>query len=782
MTATSPESPHKWHSDRPGEQPDDDKLGRKEFAKRVAKELGAWRQKDSLVISLNGEWGSGKTTLVNLILHYVKEESAAAKVKAPNIVRFNPWQWSGQDKVLEAFFNEIGAGFRTQSIGWRKARELERLWRGLKVITIAGKELADRMRASITAVTALLAGGSGILASLMGDPAIKHWLTGAGTVFLVMSAVCAIWAPIADKLAQVFGYFAEEPKQSLADAREKLQGKLKTLQSPLIVVIDDMDRLNMREIRMMVQLVKANVDFPNVVYLLLYQKDIIAKALQEVTGEGGQDFLKKIVQIELEVPTAPEHLLREFFDKQISSVIFGRTKSRWDQDRWGRLFEDAVWPWFETPRDIKRFKSMLEFYYEAHVVDDVLEVNPIDLILLEILRVFDPFAYERVGQAFQNQRNLFVEYLFEDKDAKKKIAEGMEKLVNREGLDEDACARLRSLLENLFPQAGGSSPSGEDKLDWLRDLRICHAKMFPRYFQLGGNPGEATDSFVNQLFVAGNDQARLRGLLKSAVDGNMVTALLERLRAVRKDIPPGSMGSLITAFLDLSDSLPPSTGGSFIDSIPERDLARALVLFLWQIENRGERLAVLRTAALASSAVTGPVMLAAFMEPEKDNPKPDGDLPVDLKDLKVLQSELLPRLWDAARSGALWSLRSAGYLLYRLKNWAGAETVKAWLSESTKDSRTAASFLRAMLGESHVSGGRSQIQYVLHAQRLEEFADLEELLRRIPSDGNDQLQQRAGEALKTAVERKKDGQSYSEIYVLSKDMSGNYFVDPQPLL
>ena len=87
-----------------------------------------------------------------------------------------------------------------------------------------------------------------------------------------------------------------------------------------------------------------------------------------------------------------------------------------------------------------------------------------------------------------------------------------------------------------------------------------------------------------------------------------------------------------------------------------------------------------------------------------------------------------------------------------------------------------------MLAESHVSGGRSHIQYVLHAQLLEDFADLEELSRRLPSEGNDQLQQRAGEALNAAIERKKAGQSYSDIYVLSKDMTGNYFVDPHPLL
>jgi predicted KAP-like P-loop ATPase len=117
MTQTSLNGSHKWHTDRAGELPEHDKLGRKDFATRVARELRAWHHKDSLVLSLNGDWGSGKTTLVNLILHYIGEQSKAAKEKPPNVVHFNPWQWSGQDKVLAAFFDEIGAGFRRQSLG-----------------------------------------------------------------------------------------------------------------------------------------------------------------------------------------------------------------------------------------------------------------------------------------------------------------------------------------------------------------------------------------------------------------------------------------------------------------------------------------------------------------------------------------------------------------------------------------------------------------------------------------------------------------------------------------
>lgn len=781
MTKTPPYSSHKWHADRAGELPEHDKLGRKDFAARVAKELRGWHHKDSLVLSLNGDWGSGKTTLVNLILHYIREQSKAAKEKPPNVVRFNPWQWSGQDKMLAAFFDEIGAGFRKELIGKAKAKKLEHLWNGLKIVTMAGKELASRIRESMTALAAFLAAGSGILASVFHNPTLKHCLAVIGVILLGVSAACAICAPIAEKIAEILGWLVEKPDQTLEDVRAKLRDELETLDAPVIVVIDDMDRLNKREVRMLVQLVKANADFPNVVYFLLYQKSIVARALEEVTSEGGQDFLKKIVQVELEVPTAPEHEMRRFFTDEIGPVV-ERAVTRWDKDRWERIFEDTVWPWFQTPRDIKRFKSMLEFYYEAHVVDGVLEVNPIDLILVEILRMFDPVAYEMVGQAFQNQRNLFVEYLFEDEDAKKRFAEAVNKLVERKDLDENAQGRLRAVLVSLFPQARSKAAfSGQEKLDWDRDLRICHAKHFPRYFQLGGNPGDVTASFLNRLFTAGNDRTKLRELVKATFESGTFHSLMDRVRAIRKDVPSALIEPLITALFDLSDDLPPPPSRSYFESDSERELTRIVVLLLAQIEDKSERLAILRQAALASSTVIGPVMAAAFLEPERDDPNPDKERPVDLSGLKALQSELLPRLWDAAKTGRIWSFRPAGYLLYRLRNWAGIAEVKAWLTPALREPNTAKGFLMAMLGESQVSGGnKNRTEYALYGVRLEEFVDLEYLATNLPANTSDLLEQRTIEKLREAIARKNADQPYAEIYVMSRDPSGNLFVDPSP--
>ena len=108
---------HKWNADRPVERPEDDALGRDAFARRIAQELGSWRQEESLVVSLNGEWGSGKTTVANLILYYINEQAASKKGAHPVVVKFNPWQWSGQDKLMEGFFDEIAAAFSPHKIG-----------------------------------------------------------------------------------------------------------------------------------------------------------------------------------------------------------------------------------------------------------------------------------------------------------------------------------------------------------------------------------------------------------------------------------------------------------------------------------------------------------------------------------------------------------------------------------------------------------------------------------------------------------------------------------------
>jgi len=51
--------------------------------------------------------------------------------------------------------------------------------------------------------------------------------------------------------------------------------------------------------------------------------------------------------------------------------------------------------------------------------------------------MFDPVAFEAVSKAFQKQRNLFIEVLFDDKEAKERFVLGVKQLTERPDLDDD---------------------------------------------------------------------------------------------------------------------------------------------------------------------------------------------------------------------------------------------------------------------------------------------------------------------------------------------------------
>src|SRR5580658_9765107 len=71
-----------------------DVLGRVPFAEYIAAAIRGWTGNDSLVLALCGEWGTGKSSLKNLIVEALRSNPQ----KSPYIVEFNPWQWAGQEQ------------------------------------------------------------------------------------------------------------------------------------------------------------------------------------------------------------------------------------------------------------------------------------------------------------------------------------------------------------------------------------------------------------------------------------------------------------------------------------------------------------------------------------------------------------------------------------------------------------------------------------------------------------------------------------------------------------
>jgi len=105
MTSKSKKKSHPpFYDDAPLKDPSSDRLGRAKLAGAIANAIVRMNSQNGFVLSLEGPWGSGKTTVINFIQHFLSTKPPAEK---PLVVKFNPWWFTGSDDLLLRFLKEF---------------------------------------------------------------------------------------------------------------------------------------------------------------------------------------------------------------------------------------------------------------------------------------------------------------------------------------------------------------------------------------------------------------------------------------------------------------------------------------------------------------------------------------------------------------------------------------------------------------------------------------------------------------------------------------------------
>jgi predicted KAP-like P-loop ATPase len=106
-----------------GDQPicneSEDLFGREQFAKTLVSNIYVHCQDthSCVVIALDGQWGEGKTSLLNRI-HSLMSEKISPKTNTPTKddsiiqVRYNPWLCTNQESLLVDFFQHLLKGLK----------------------------------------------------------------------------------------------------------------------------------------------------------------------------------------------------------------------------------------------------------------------------------------------------------------------------------------------------------------------------------------------------------------------------------------------------------------------------------------------------------------------------------------------------------------------------------------------------------------------------------------------------------------------------------------------
>jgi hypothetical protein len=360
------------HTDQPITKLAEDELGLDNFIKQLALAITKYEHVSSFVVGLYGDWGSGKTSIINMLLDTLEQNKKENKII---VVKFNPWYFSGQDKLLEQFFDSLYINIKSN---------FEKI--------MGNSEKANKLSVSIGEST------SGLIAYL--KPLIKYivpWVPGIPSQQLL-----SFLSTLEDFSKSLQGLKTDK-KFDPIEKKKELNQKLKQLDRKVLIVMDDIDRLTKSEILQIFQLVKSVADFDNTIYLLSFSPDVVTQSLEGIQGGEGRKYLEKIVQYPIEIPSIERKYLEDYICKEVDKIVEIKNidSNLYSQTRFRHLFYNYNFRfYFDNLREVKRFLNIFQFDFD--LIGN--EVNIVDLIFISAVKSLDTYLYNFI----RNNKELFV--------------------------------------------------------------------------------------------------------------------------------------------------------------------------------------------------------------------------------------------------------------------------------------------------------------------------------------------------------------------------------------
>ncbi len=182
-------------------------------------------------------------------------------------------------------------------------------------------------------------------------------------------------------------------QKSLGQLYDSIKDILQIINVPLIVMVDDVDRLQSDELLALLKLLRNTADFPNIIYIVAADKDAMSQMFEVKGIRNADDYLKKFFNFELLFPI-DDSFLSSLMKEQITEVYsaYGIKSSTTIE---GCLSFQHLQSVFHSPRDVYRFINLLTYTLDLFKHYGVLEeVNMSDLLKLLLIQFVSPMVYK----------------------------------------------------------------------------------------------------------------------------------------------------------------------------------------------------------------------------------------------------------------------------------------------------------------------------------------------------------------------------------------------------
>lgn len=334
--------------------------------------------------------------------------------------------------------------------------------------------------------------------------------------------------------SKIVSAFFEESDTSLADAKDKVADVIGGLSLPVVVLIDDLDRLEPAELMAVLRLVRVTANFKNLIFIVAYDKTYVAHALDKDGVENGDEFLKKIFPLEVCLPSFESFVLANHLYAELKESIGNATLL-------GKL-EFAVFKgtanhkisfYLPTFRDVKRFVNQFSLNLNAFVSDGkVDEIDVADLFYLELLHYYDFNAYQQIQRnpqsvlSFTYDIHKKYEYYYRQPGTIK----GAKEIEKRDDAISKELAKFKEGVADILWVVFGSSTHKEG------DNRARYPNNFSKYFSYRINKDVISNEEFREFLTSETTEV-LINRLKDYSRGNVSkrTSLMYHLTSVDLD-------------------------------------------------------------------------------------------------------------------------------------------------------------------------------------------------------------------------------------------------------
>ncbi|HBV6134758.1 TPA: NTPase KAP [Klebsiella pneumoniae] len=644
-----------YFNDSPIERREEDLYGVTSFSEALAKSILNIKDPIGTTIALNGAWGSGKSSTVNLI----RAELSEAKDSHLIVTEFKCWWYRGEEALALAFLQQLNS--------------------------VLGEQFGDKTRKLVRKL------GRGILqAGPVIGPAIAltpvGWLSGlVGGLF-----------DVAKRL-----FPDEEPLETVFRELSKV---LEAENRRFLVIIDDMDRLSSEEALAIFRLIKSVGRLPNVMYLVVFDRQLADKAINEKYPSEGPHFLEKIIQAGFELPMPVSTDLNNAVLASIDEIC--GTPSEDQLVRFMNVFYDVVAPYITSPRHVSRFQNAISVTWPAIAG----EVNLADFVALEILRLYEPTLFS----AIKGNKSLVCGTKTENNNNND---DRFSIFLN--GIEEGRQDVAKTALQRLFPRLESIGYGGEWISEWSSERRVCVEAHFDTYFRLNLSDEVLSGKAIDELIEKAGDSDYIKKVFMDAANArrrtgqSMVPVYFDELTTHGKRVDKDKVRPLLSALFEIHDAidLKIDADSGFMamanTTLRYHWLIRKLTRNKFSIEERTDMYLKATEAASLGWLINFVSSARGDYQVREDRqPTAEEDCLVSENVLPELTKRALNAIRTSSADGSLLVHKDLLYILYRWIDFMGSDPTeaRAWTDSLLDDRKALLILVKVMTGASWSMG------------------------------------------------------------------------------